>query len=230
MKKRLKVINLRMAICISLLIISASCKKDNDDPITVTDIDNNVYKTVTIGTQVWMAENLKTTRTSDGTAISPVTENTVWLNLTTPGYCWYQNDLNNKDVYGALYNWYAVNAGNLCPVGWHVPTETDWTTLTTYLGGESVAGGKLKETGTQHWISPNNGATNESGFKALPGGYRSNTGAFGMLGGDGTWWTSPEGNPASAFYRYMSNAASSITRYSYGNRSYGFSVRCLRDN
>ena len=120
-----------------------------------------------------MAENLKTTKYRDGTSIPLVTENTAWLNLTTPGYCWYNNDAAHyKSTYGALYNWYVLNAGsngwkNVCPTGWHVPTDAEWTTLTTYLGGESIAGGKLKETGTSHWLSPNTVATNETGLHTL---------------------------------------------------------------
>ena len=140
----------------------------------VTDIDGNVYQTVTIGTQVWMVENLKTTRYIDGTAIPLDTNSSTWGGLTTPGYCWYNDSAIYGNTYGALYNWYAVNTGKLAPAGWHVPTDSEWTVLTTYLGGETVAGGKLKDTGTTYWQSPNTGATNASGFLALPGGFRSN--------------------------------------------------------
>jgi len=125
----------------------------------VSDIDGNYYKTIQIGSQIWMAENLKTTRYNDGSNIPLVTDNTAWSNLTTPGYCWYNNDAATyKNVYGALYNWYAVNTGKLCPSGWHVPSEYEWTLLVNYLGGVYAAGGKLKETGTTHWYSPNAGA------------------------------------------------------------------------
>ncbi|MBI5010148.1 MAG: fibrobacter succinogenes major paralogous domain-containing protein, partial [Bacteroidia bacterium] len=137
----------------------------------VSDIDGNVYQTVTIGTQVWMKENLKTTKLNDGIALPNVIDNAAWAALTTTGYCWYNNDATTyKSTYGALYNWYAVNTGKLCPIGWHVPSDDEWTLLTTFRGGYSVAGGKLKETGTLHWTSPNTGATNETGFTALPGG------------------------------------------------------------
>src|SRR5450759_4787246 len=115
---------------------------------TVKDIDGNVYKTVTIGKQVWMVENLKTTKYNDGITIPLVIDNTAWTDLITPKYSWFNNDIANKEVYGALYNWYTVNTNKLCPKGWHIPTDEEWTTLTTYLGGEGVAGGKLKETGT----------------------------------------------------------------------------------
>jgi uncharacterized protein (TIGR02145 family) len=150
---------------------------------TLTDVDNNTYKVVKIGTQVWMAENLKTTRYNDGSAIPLVTDNTEWNNLTTPGYSWYNNDsATYAQTYGALYNWYTVETGNLCPTGWHVPSDAEWTTLTDYLGGEAIAGGKLKETGTAHWDSPNTGATDETGFTAFPGGNRTKNGPFSNLG------------------------------------------------
>ena len=141
---------------------------------SIKDIDGNKYKTVTIGTQVWMAENLKTTKFNDGTPIPMVKENDAWANLTTPAFSWYNNDsIDNKRNYGALYNWYTVSTNKLCPVGWHVPTEAEWATITAYLGEVGLAGGKLKDAGTVHWRTPNTGATNESGFTALPGGYRS---------------------------------------------------------
>jgi len=193
------------------------------------DGDNNYYPVVTINTQVWMAENLKTTKYRDGsTAIPLVTGNTDWGNLTSPGYCWYDNNIANKDTYGALYNWYTVNTGNLCPTGWHVPTDTEWTTLTTYLGGISVAVGKLKETSTIHWLSPNTGATNESGFTSLPGCARGINGLFGSIGDYGSWWSLSEYDSADAWSRYWYHDDSEVGR-SYDNKHYGFSVRCLKD-
>ncbi|MBA7527477.1 hypothetical protein ES705_19653 [subsurface metagenome] len=176
-----------------------------------------------------MAENLKTTKYNDGTAIPLVTNSTEWDNLTTPGYCWYNNDeASYKNTYGALYNWYTVNTGKLCPTGWHVPTDSEWTILTDYLGGYSVAGGKLKETGTTHWNSPNTGATNESGFTALPGGYRTNSGAFNNVGSNGNWWSSTESSSTYAWHRSMNYSSSNVYR-DYSGKSYGFSVRCVRD-
>lgn len=137
---------------------------------TVTEMDGNVYQTVKIGTQIWTRENLKTTKYKDGTAIPLATDNTAWSNLTTPGYCWYNNDASaNKNVYGGLYNWYTVSTNNLCPSGWHVSTDLDWTTISNYLGGGFDAAVKLKETGTDHWSAPNAGVTNETGFTARPG-------------------------------------------------------------
>ena len=196
---------------------------------TVIDIDGNVYNTVTIGSQVWMAENLKTTKYNDGTAIPLVTDSTSWSNLTTPGYCWYNNDeAGYKNVYGALYNWFTVNTGKLCPIGWHVPTDAEWTTLTDYLGGESVAGGKLKETGTTHWLSPNTGATNETGFTALPGGYRAGSGYFNHVGSYGHWWSATEGSAGNAWGRYVGYDNSNVYGLSDSKQA-GFSVRCVKD-
>jgi len=194
----------------------------------VEDIDGNRYNTVKIGSQIWMTENLKTTKYNDGTAIPLVTDNAAWVNLTTPGYCWYNNDYTTYGaVYGALYNWYAVKTGALCPEGWHVPLEEEWTTLTTFLGGESVAGGMMKETGTAHWISPNTGATNESGFTGLPGGYRSHGGGFYSIGVYGNWWSPGDHSAYLAFYLYLS--PSTNVHWSVDNKESGFSVRCLRD-
>ena len=163
-------------VCILLIgMFLTGCKKENDEQIsdgTVTNIDGNVYKTVKIGKQWWMAENLKTTRYRNGEEIINITDPIQWGALVIGAYCWYNNDISNKGPYGALYNWNAVmDDRNLAPVGWHIPTDEEWTTLSTTLGGESVAGGKLKEAGFSHWNAPNTGATNESGFTVLPNGY-----------------------------------------------------------
>jgi len=196
---------------------------------TVTDIDGNVYKTITIGAQTWMAENLKTTKYKSDTSIPLVTNSIVWDGLNTPAYCWYDNNQAAfGNTYGALYNWYAVNTGNLCPAGWHIPSDAEWTTLTDFLGGESVAGGKLKETGTTHWQEINTDATNESGFTALPGGYRNLNETFNFVGINGNWWTSTEENSTIAWSRYMYHGYSGVLS-SYYSESYGYSVRCVRD-
>lgn len=135
----------------------------------VADIEGNTYKTVQIGSQLWMAENLKTTKYSNGTEI-PLVTGQEWYTMTSQGYCWYNNDYKNfGKIYGALYNWAAIETGNLCPTGWHVPTDNDWNTLCKYLGGEKSAGGKLKESGTQHWKSPNAGATDSIAFSGPSG-------------------------------------------------------------
>jgi uncharacterized protein (TIGR02145 family) len=197
----------------------------------VTDIDGNLYHTVTIGTQVWMVENLKTTKYRDGTQITNVTDATAWFNLNigTGAYCNYNNDANNATTYGRLYNFHAVkDSRGLAPKGWHIPTHTEWTTLSTYLGGDNIAGGKLKETGITHWISPNVGATNQTGFTAIPGGFRSYSGFFSNIGEYGDWWSSTEysSNEAWSWYMYYNySAINSINRY----KTFGYSVRCLKD-
>lgn len=198
-----------------------------EQPQTVTDIDGNVYQTITIGTQVWTVENLKTTKYRDGTDIPNITNHTNWVNLTTGAYCWYNNDVGNKLTYGALYNWYAVidNHG-LCPTGWHVPTSEEWQTLYNYVGGN---GGKLKETGTIHWNDPNTGATNESGFTGLPGGYNSPQG-FLYIGELGNWW-STQYSPSQQEYaltKVLSYYHTGIGSGSYYKYS-GCSVRCIKD-
>ena len=197
--------------------------------IRVKDKDGNLYHIVTIEDQVWLVENLKTTKYNDGTDIPLVTDKTDWSNLSTPGYCWYSNDsFQYKNVYGALYNWYTINSGKLCPSGWHVPTDAEWGTLILHVGGVINAGGKLKEAGTVHWISPNTGATNETGFTALPGGARNYSGNFGLILERGFWWSSTENSSTNAIYRALlynsSNAESGND-----NKKYGYSVRCIKD-
>jgi uncharacterized protein (TIGR02145 family) len=196
---------------------------------------------VTIGTQIWTNKNLDVTTYRDGTPIPQVTDPTAWAALTTGAWCYYNNDPAIGAVYGKLYNWYAV-AGiydaaslndttlrkQLAPIGWHVPSDAEWTTLTTFLGGNNIAGGKMKETGTAHWNSPNTDATNSSGFTGLPGGYRNGNGAFGSIGNDGFWWSSSESLTSYAWYRYLYYNFSNATRTNY-SKTYGFSVRCLRD-
>lgn len=200
------------------------------DFVDCTDGDGNHYAVVKIGTQVWMAENLKTTKYKNATAIPLVTGNTEWSDLSTPGYCWYNNDQATYGIiYGALYNWYTVNTGNLAPTGWHVPTDAEWTTLTTYLGGEIIAGGKLKETCSSLWYSPNEGATNETGLTALPGGFRDGSnGTFGFVGYFGLWWSATESDTDDAWYRDMFYNFSDVSRNS-DKKGNGFSVRCIRD-
>ena len=183
-----------------------------------------------------MKENLKTTKFNDGKAIPLVTDDKDWGALTTPAYCWYKNDAKvNKNTYGALYNWYTVNTNKLCPKVWHVPTDGEWMTLITNLGGEGLAGGKLKEKGTTHWESPNNGATNESGFTALSTGKRNYDGAFDISGSNsiyfrsnGCWWSSTEQYDFNAYYIRLYNALNEV--YStLSDKHFGYSVRCLRD-
>jgi uncharacterized protein (TIGR02145 family) len=204
----------------------------------VKDIDNNRYDIITIGTQTWMAENLKTTRYNDGSLIPLITDGTAWETASTneaPGYCWYNapNVSTNLIAYGALYNWYAINPStngnkNVCPVGWHVPTDGEWITLTTFLGGMAVAGGKMKEAGLAHWKTPNTGATNESGFAGLPGGGRHYYGTFYSIGSFGSWWSSTEDETTYAWGRTLGSNSGYVYR-DYNFKGSGFSVRCLRD-
>jgi uncharacterized protein (TIGR02145 family) len=193
------------------------------------DRDGNYYTVVQIGTQVWMAENLKTTKYLDGTSIPNVTDNTTWGNLTTGAYCDYNNKPSNSSIYGRLYNFYAAtDAHNICPTGWHVPTDIEWTFMTTYLGSDSLAGGKLKENCSTRWLSPNKEATNETGFTALPGGCRYNIGTFDLLRLNGYWWGSTQTDLYNAWFRNMSYDLKSVSRR-YDYKSSGFSVRCLKD-
>ncbi len=200
------------------------------DPVSIQDYDDNNYNVIRVGTQVWIKENLKTTHFNDGTAVPLVTGNAAWISLTTPGYCWYGNNESNKDVYGALYNWHAVDAGNLCPGGWHVPTDAEWLVLINYLGGASPAGGRLKETGTSHWQAPNTGATNESGFTARPGGRRlDTTGTFELIGNSGFWWAADKYDTSNAWYRRINSDEDRVFRVNQGGLKTGMSVRCIKD-
>ena len=216
--------------------------KPTTPQFTVTDIEGNVYNTVSIGTQVWMVENLKTTKYRDGTNIQNVTGGTAWTNAGD-AYCWYNNDeATYKNRYGALYNWYAVNSGKLAPLGWHIPTDAEWTTLINYLGGQNVAGGKLKESGTLHWQDPNTGATNETAFTALPGGFRSGlgfsgganpAGYFGNVGKHGNWWSSTKTLPQYYLQNVAWRCAMSFGSIDATNTLQdmrdGASVRCIKD-
>ena len=199
----------------------------------IKDVDGNVYKTVTIGPQQWMAENLKVSKYSDGTTIPNITDNTQWQNDTSGAWSYHNNDSANNAKYGKLYNWYAVSPTkngnkNVCPTGWHVPTDAEWTVLTDYLGGESVAGGKMKEVGTIIWNSPNTEATNTSLFTGLPGGYRYSAGGYSLIGGSGNWWSSSENVTSDAWARYLLSYSGGALRLNYYKRN-GLSVRCLRD-
>ena len=198
---------------------------------TVTDVDGNIYQSVTIGTQVWMKENLKVTKYRNGDIIGTTVPATLEISgEIAPKYQWaYIGDEGNVAVYGRLYTWHAVtDSRQVCPVGWHLPSDAEWTTLTTYLGGFKVAGGKLKETGAVHWQSPNTNATNETGFTALPGSYRGINGEFSHFGIYGGWWSSSEMNPYMAWTRYLTAIAKYTGIYGYG-KSLGFSVRCIKD-
>ncbi len=201
---------------------------------TVTDVDLNVYNTIIIGTQTWLVQNLQSTKYNDNTPIPLVTDNSAWGALSTPGYCWYYNDKTSfKTTYGALYNWFALNpqingGKNVCPTGWHVPSDAEWTTLTTYLGGEMHAGGQLKEEGVINWSDPNLEATNVTGFTATPGGSRDLSGSYIGKGTYGIWWSATEDDATYSLRRYMSSYDGSVDRGD-GYKQGGFSVRCLQD-
>jgi uncharacterized protein (TIGR02145 family) len=197
---------------------------------TVTDIEGNVYRTITIGGQTWMAENLKTSKYNNSTSIPQVTDSAVWRGLTNGAYCYYNNDIELVGiVYGKIYNGYAVVTGNLCPFGWHVPTTNDWDAMIKYLGGKEVAGGKLKETGTAHWTAPNTGATNATGFSALPGGGRGYSGSFGNgLGLSTDFWSGVEILTLLPIYGLSNDNAKVSTGFSV-NKGYGYYVRCIKD-
>jgi uncharacterized protein (TIGR02145 family) len=199
----------------------------------ITDVENNTYNTVYIGTQQWMGENLKVSKYSDGTTIPNITDNRQWASNTTGAWCYYDNNAANNVKYGKLYNWYAVSKTtngnkNVCPTGWHVPTDAEWTVLTDYLGGESVAGGKMKDVGTTSWNSSSTEVTNVSLFTGLPGGYRSSGGPFPEIGSGGYWWSSKLHFMEGAWKIYLGDNFSGVTIGSSPKES-GFSVRCLRD-
>ncbi len=226
--------NKKLLVTISLSFVSVffnSC-----DTNTVADIDGNVYKTVTIGSQVWMAENLKTTRYSDGSQIKyPGTDTIKWTIDTDGSYAWYDNDeAKYKDTYGALYNWYAaINPAGLCPYGWSIPSNDDWNIMFAFLEGDDVAGGKMKSTGTIEeatglWKSPNTGATNESGFSGLPAGYRGGGGWFHYIGGSAGWWSTAEFDELGAHSPTLDYSYARVFTGVSG-KHIGFSVRCLKD-
>jgi len=205
------------------------------DFVECTDADGNNYPVVKIGNQLWMAENLKTTKYNDGTPILNETDNLKWTNMTDGAYCWYNNDINNKSIHGALYNWFAVESKKLAPIGWEVPTTSEWTEVFSYLGGESTSGGKLKEINTKNWASPNTGATNEVGFTGLPGGIRlvnkenSLLGSFSIIGAFGYWWSSKIDNSTSLGNAielgYYFASINSVDR----EKQTGCSIRCIRN-
>jgi uncharacterized protein (TIGR02145 family) len=243
-----------------VLVLLFSCTKDTTDqdnvkdpPVStsaiifnpdlaygsMTDQCGNTYKTATIGTQTWMAENLRTTKYRNLKSIPKVDDDNAWSLLKNGAYCSYEKDSIYTPVYGRLYNWYAVSSSNnIAPTGWHVPSDTEWQTLISYLDPtanfssewgvvSNAAGSKLKETGTSHWFSPNLGATNETGFTALPGGYRDAYSGFELAGKASTWWTSSEGDYGSIYYELSKNNIV-VYRGEYPFSS-GYSVRLVKD-
>ncbi len=206
---------------------------------TVTDIDGNVYNTVTIGTQTWMKENLKVKHYRDSSAIPNITDVTTWSNLITGAYCDYNNMPSYSTTYGKLYNWYAAtDIHNICPKGWHVPSDGEWNIMEKYLDSSvdttaigwvgTNIGNQLKESGTSHWASGNNG-TNSSNFTALPGGFRYSDGSFFDINGSGYWWTTTASAASNAWFRVLDCSNAAV--YSTNNGKVGgFSVRCACDS
>ena len=203
-------------------------------PATVTDVEGNVYNTIQIGSQCWMAENLMVTQYSNGAAIPTGLSNGAWSSASSGAYAVYNNSASFKPILGLLYNGYAVSdIRGLCPMGWHVPTDGEWTDLTDFLGGAFVAGGPMKTTGTVGagtglWEAPNTAASNTSGFSGLPGGFRGPTGSYGSRGNYGNFWAASDPSDGISYYRDLSFNSGTVNRNING-KVLGFSVRCLKD-
>jgi len=233
------------------LILTSGCMEEDKDEVpipttvTVSDIDGNTYKTIQIGTQTWMAENLKTTKYNDGTNIPLVNNNSSWAGLSTPAYCWYDNNISNKNTYGALYNWYTVNSSKLCPSGWHVPSDEEWIELDDYLtkygygyegSGDDIGKSMAATSGWNTSIHEGNvgndqASNNSSGFTALPGGRRVNDGDFVGIGNSADWWSSteyPNMNVDKAWSQYIVSFQNYLWRSSNYKKD-GLSVRCVKD-
>ena len=234
--------NLYWIVVLSVFALAVGCNSVNAPEFggTVKDIDGNEYHTVTIGNQTWMIENLKTTHYADSSPIPMVADSAAWRNLNTPGYCWYNNDSTKyKNEYGALYNWYAVNSAKLAPAGWHVPTETDWSTLENNVTIYLYASGSLSKilASKTNWIIStsigaigNNLTTNNtSGFDALPGGLRENyIRSFHLMDSTGAWWSSTSKSDTASMSVVMRCDFNSVDRYSKLKWK-GLSVRCIKD-
>jgi uncharacterized protein (TIGR02145 family) len=214
---------------LSLLVVLITSAQDTTKD-TIKDIDGNVYHTIKIGNQRWMHENLKTTHYRDGSPISEVKDSAQWANTSQSrmaAWCYYDNNAGNNPTYGKLYNWYAVaDSHHLCPTGWHVPTDTEFNILTDYLGGDTVAGGKMKA--KTLWDAPNTGADNSSGYTALPAGGCGYGGTFNFLGDYGNFWSSTEDGSNSAWLRFLGCSSSHVDRVD-GDEGSGLSVRCVGD-
>ena len=220
MKKITFKYNAFLLFLITVLLFQFSCKKGDNPVIDPTPV-------VTIGFQVWTQNNLDVRVYRNGDPIPQVTDPTVWGNLTTGAWCWYNNDSATNAIYGKLYNWYAVNdSRGLAPSGYHIATDAEWTQLTDFLGGAAVAAGKIRT--TSGWTLPNTGATNSTGFSSLPGGYRNSDGTFRLIGGLTSWWSSTETNTTNAWSRIIGYNNIIVGRGSL-NKTLGNSVRCVRN-
>jgi uncharacterized protein (TIGR02145 family) len=212
-----------------VLISLISCKKESN--LKCIDADGNNYKMVRIGNQIWMAENLKTTHYNNGDEIATTPLNYDYELEIEPKYQWpSEGDEINVPIYGRLYTWFvAIDERNVCPPGWHLPSQQEWEILVNYLGGYAIAGGKMKEKGTLHWTDPNTGANNSSGFKALPGGNRIQYGMFNVIGKSSSYWSSTEWDNVNIFFIYLSNE-STESYLANNDRKFGFNIRCIKDN
>ncbi len=215
----------KILLCLLIAWLATPCMAQ-----TVTDYDGNVYDTVMIGSQAWLKQNLKVTHYRNGVPVPGVAGGTVWAGLTTGTRCYYDNDsAAYASVYGTLYNWYVINNPNgICPYGWHVPGDAEWTETENFLGGSIIAGGKMKEAGTQHWLSPNTGATNSSGFTGLPGGMLGTSFTFSAMFENGLWWTSTPQGPGAAWSRYLWYLFAGVDR-NPTPKTIALSIRCVRD-
>lgn len=238
-----------MKHCVWIFLVLTTSSYSQTPGNGVTDIDGNQYNSVIIGTQEWQKENLNVSKYSDGTPIPQVTDPTEWENVTTGAWCYFNNDPTNGAIYGKLYNWYAVKGiydtaslndptlrKDIAPSGWHVPTDTEWSTLLNLLDpnseggatGPNIAGGKMKETGITHWISPNLGANNSSGFSSLPGGLRYFNGGPDTIGNSAYYWSSTENSTNDAWYRVLIyNSSGAFSNYT--NKYIGLSLRLINN-
>lgn len=238
---------MRKILLLSLFLSLSACQKDevgenqeedNTSPLnygTVIDQDNNQYATIEIGKQIWMAENLKTTTYCNGDSISNIVDDDEWSNINEAGWSYLENDSGHDSLFGKLYNWLTVyDERNICPCGWHVPTDAEWKELIDYLGGPFVAGGKMKSKGnlfdgTGLWTHPNHAATNESGFSGLPGGYREVDGEFRSRNNFTFWWSSSEENEYFSIGFALRYNFGDVITAGYANKKSGFSIRCIKN-
>ena len=221
--------------CAVLMLLAISWTQENSSiQSSVIGDENSTQQnniaSVTIGAQVWMEKNLNVSRYRNGDKIPQVKDSAKWAKLTTGAWCWYNNDSATGAVYGRLYNWYAIHdPRGLAPAGWHIPGDSEWDVVLNFLGtNDKNAGGKMKETGTTHWLDPNVNATNSTGFTALGGGYRDNLGQFAYINFLGYWWSSTANGTNYAFCRRLHSYGGFMDRMSY-EKGKGFSVRCVKD-
>lgn len=236
MKKPLKMrLLLLIALCVCTYLIfdqfkaPIATKNHSADPATVTDSDGNIYQTVKIGNQLWLTSNLRTTSFNDGKPIDHVKSDSQWGGLESAAFCWPSHDESNKEIYGALYNWYAIDSQKLAPKGWHVATDEDWKELLEFIGSEGETASLLKEEGTRYWFEPNSGAIDAFGFNARPGGYRNYDGlVFHEPGDGGFFWTQTEEDELTAITYCMTFDSQEVDRWAV-KKTYGRSVRCVKD-